>query len=123
MLAQSSGGAPRLDTEPPGNEKPARAAGGVADHVRRGRRHHLHHQADDVPRRPELAVLPGRRNLAEHVLLDVALGVSVLHRDAVRHAWRVFGSTTVVVGMRRLEPKWEGSPSKQDSRRSYSVSL
>ena len=50
--------------------------------VRRG---HLHHQLDDVARRAELAVLPGAGDLAEHVLVEVALGVAVLHRDVVDH--------------------------------------
>ena len=38
---------------------------------------------DDVARRAELAVLAGRRDLGEEVLVDVALGVAVLHRDLV----------------------------------------
>ena len=45
----------------------------------------LDHQLDDVARRAELAVLPGGGDLAEHVLVDVALGVAVLHLQAVDH--------------------------------------
>ena len=41
---------------------------------------HLHHQPDDVARGTELAVLPRRGDLAEHVFVEVALGVAVLHR-------------------------------------------
>ena len=47
------------------------------------RRNHLHHELDDVARRAELTVLPGRGDLGEHVLVEVALGVAVLHRDLV----------------------------------------
>jgi len=36
-----------------------------------------------VARRAELAVLTGARDLAEHVLVDVTLGVAVLHRHRV----------------------------------------
>jgi hypothetical protein len=43
----------------------------------------IHHQLDDVARRAELAVLPGAGDLAEHVLVQVALGVGVGHVDAV----------------------------------------
>ena len=43
-------------------------------------RGHLHHEPDDVARGAELAVLPGAGDLAEHVLVEVALGVAVLHR-------------------------------------------
>ena len=67
------------------DEKSARAARRVANHVRRGRLHHLDHQADDVPGRPELPVLPSRRNLAEHVFVEVALRVPVVHRHVVDH--------------------------------------
>ena len=68
----------------PGRDEEARrAAGRVADHVGRLRRRHLDHQPDDVARRAELAVLPGGGDLAEHVLVEVALGVAVLHRHCV----------------------------------------
>ena len=65
------------------DQETRRAAGRVADHVRRLRRDHLDHQPDDVARRAELAVLPGGGDLAEHVLVEVALGVAVLHRHLV----------------------------------------
>ena len=63
------------------DQEAAGAAGGIADDVLRRRRHHLHHQRDDVARRAELAVLAGSRDLAEHVFVEVALGVAILHRD------------------------------------------
>ncbi len=70
---------------PRGDEEARRAAGRVADHVvGRGRRH-LDHQADDVARGAELAVLSGGRDLAEHVLVQVALRVPVLHGHVVDH--------------------------------------
>ena len=49
------------------------------------RRGHFHHELDDVARRAELAVLPGAGDLAEHVFVEVALGVAVLHRHVVDH--------------------------------------
>ena len=42
---------------------------------------HLDHQLDDVARRAELPVLTGSRDLAEHVLVHVAFGVAVRHRN------------------------------------------
>ena len=68
-----------------GDEKTGRAACRIADDVRRLRRDHLDHQPDDVPRRAELAVLAGSGDLAEHVLVQVALGVALLHRHLVDH--------------------------------------
>ena len=66
-----------------GNEEARRAAGRVADHVLGRRGGHVHHQTDDVTRRAELTVLSGGGNLAEHVLVEVTLGVAVGHIDAV----------------------------------------
>src|SRR4051812_39894024 len=43
----------------------------------------LHHQLDDMAGGAELAVLPGTGDLAEHVLVDVAFGVPILHPDGV----------------------------------------
>jgi hypothetical protein len=37
----------------------------------------LDHELDDVPRRAELAVLTGGGDLAQHVLVEVAVGVAV----------------------------------------------
>ena len=68
-----------------GYEKACGPARRIADLVLRRRRGHLDHQGDDVARRAELAVLPGGRDLAEHVLVDVALGVAALHRQVVEH--------------------------------------
>lgn len=68
-----------------GHQEAAGAAGRVADGVLRRRGRQLHHQLDDVARRAELAVLAGRRDLAQHVLVEVALGVAVLHRHMVQH--------------------------------------
>ena len=45
----------------------------------------LDHELDDVARRAELAVLPGAGDLAEHVFVEVALGVAILHRHLVEH--------------------------------------
>ena len=67
------------------DQEPRRAAGRIADHVGRRRYGQLHHQFDDVTRRSELPVLTGRRDLAEHVFVQVALGVAVLHRHLVDH--------------------------------------
>ncbi len=68
-----------------GDEVAGRSASGVADDVLRRRRRHLDHETDNVPRRAELAVLPRRGDLAEHVFVKVALGVPIFHRDVVDH--------------------------------------
>jgi hypothetical protein len=59
-----------------GDQEARGAAGGVADHILRRRGGHVDHQLDDVARGAELAVLPGAGDLAEHVLVEVALGVA-----------------------------------------------
>jgi hypothetical protein len=41
--------------------------------------------SDDVPGGAELSVITGRGNLAEHVFVEVALGVAVLHLYLVHH--------------------------------------
>ena len=66
-----------------GDEKTGGAAGRVADAVLRGGRGHLDHEFDDVARGAELAVLAGAGDLAEHVLVEIALGVGVGHVDGV----------------------------------------
>jgi hypothetical protein len=45
----------------------------------------LDHHLDDVPRRAELAVNAGLGDLRQQVLVQVALGVARLHRDAADH--------------------------------------
>ena len=47
------------------HQKACGAAGRVADEVGSLRRGHLDHQLDDVARRTELTVLPGRGDLTE----------------------------------------------------------
>ena len=66
-----------------GDEEPGGAAGRIADHVLGGGRGHVHHQPDDVARRAELPVLPGGGDLAEHVFVEIALGVLVGHVEVV----------------------------------------
>ena len=69
----------------PGVHQEARgAAGGIADSVlgRRGRERH--HELDDVARRAELPVLAGRGDLAQHVLIQIAFGVAVVHGHLVQ---------------------------------------
>ena len=65
------------------DEEAGGAASRVADDVLRRGCGHVHHQLDDVARRAELSVLPGSRDLAEHVLVEIALGVAVGHVDVV----------------------------------------
>ena len=65
------------------DQEARRTAGRVADDVGGLGRGQLHHQPDDVARRAELPVLSGGGDLAEHVLVDVALGVALLHRHLV----------------------------------------
>ena len=65
------------------DEEAGGAASRVADDVLRGGCGHVHHQPDDVARRAELPVLPGGGDLAEHVLVEITLGVAVGHVDVV----------------------------------------
>ena len=65
------------------DQEARRAAGRVADDVGGLGRSQLDHKPDDVARRAELPVLSGGGDLAEHVLVDVALGVALLHRHLV----------------------------------------
>ncbi len=65
------------------HEEATGPGGGVNHHFLRRRSHHLHHEPDDVARRAELAVGARGGHLAQHVLVDVALGVAVVHGDAV----------------------------------------
>ena len=68
------------------HEKAASAAGRVADARRPGfGRDQLDHQPNDMARRAKLAVLTGAGDLGEHVLVQVALGVALLHRHLVDH--------------------------------------
>jgi hypothetical protein len=66
--------------------------------VRRGQ---LDHQPDDVARRAELAVLPGAGDLAEHVFVEVALGVAVLHRHGSSRSTTLASSAGVGMVKRR----------------------
>ena len=57
----------------------AGAAGRIHHHIARRGLGHRHHQLDDVARCAELAVGAGSGQLAEHVFVDVTLGVAVGH--------------------------------------------
>ena len=74
MLAQVFAGA---------HEEAAGVGGWIAQDFGGGGRGELDHEADDVARGAELAVLPGGGEFAEHVLVDVALGVAVVHGEFV----------------------------------------
>ena len=60
-----------------GHQKARRAAGGVADEVVRRGLHQFHHHVADVLGRAELAVLPCCCQLAQHILVQVALHIKV----------------------------------------------
>ena len=60
-----------------GHQKARRAAGGVADKVVRRGLHQLHHHIADMLGRTELAVLTRRCQLAQHILVEVALHIKV----------------------------------------------
>jgi len=68
-----------------GDQEARRAAGRVADLVVGLRRGHPDHEFDDVARGAELAIGTSGRDLAEHVLVEIAVGVAVVHRDLVEH--------------------------------------
>jgi len=59
--------------------------GGVADDVVRLRLNHLNHEPDNVARSAKLAVLSGAGDFAEHVFVEVALGIAIFHGDFVDH--------------------------------------
>ncbi len=63
----------------------AGAAGRIANDILRRRCGQFHHQLDDMARRAELPILPGAGDLGQHVFVQIALGVAVVHRDGVDH--------------------------------------
>ena len=67
-----------------GDKEAAGAGSWIADDVRRRRLGQLDHQRDDMPGRTKLAVLPGGRDLAKHVFVDITLGVAIVHPDSVK---------------------------------------
>ncbi len=83
-----------------GDKEATRTAGWVANQVVWFRLRHLDHEANDVTRSSELAVLAGAGDLAEHVLIEVALGVSVLHRNLVNQ----------VHDLGQKRGRWDGEP-------------
>ena len=87
------------------HKKPAVPHAGSHSTSRRLRRDHLDHQPDDVARRAELAVLPGGSDLGEHVLVEVALGVALLHRHLVDHV-DDFGEKAGVGIVKRASFMW-----------------
>jgi hypothetical protein len=66
-----------------GDQETAGACRRIADDVRRRGLRKLNHQCNYVPRRAELTVLACRRDLAEHVLVDITLGIPIIHADGV----------------------------------------
>ena len=81
-----------------GHQKARRAAGGVADQVVWRGLHQFHHHVTDVLGRAELAVFSCNCQLAQHILIQVALhikvgnvvGVKILQPgdDLLQHLWR-----------------------------------
>ena len=63
------------------DEEAAGSGSGVADALAWARIAHVDHHADDVARRTELAVLASSVELAEKVLVEIALYVLVLRRN------------------------------------------
>src|ERR1700677_3904036 len=63
------------------NQKTASPGCRVANALAWARIAHVHHHADDVARSAELAVLASGVELAQQVLVEVALHVLVLRRD------------------------------------------
>jgi hypothetical protein len=82
------------------DEKAGRAASGIAKHVRRLRSDQFDHQRDDVPRGAELSILPRRGDFSEHVFVEVALGIAILHRHMVDHVHHA----------REQRGIWDGEP-------------
>ena len=94
---------------------------GIADDILRSRLHQFDHQLDDMARGAELAVLAGAGDLAQHVLVDIALGVAIGHRHLVellhdlceqRRRWNAEASFLHVraggaLGADHLADEWE----------------
>ena len=66
-----------------GDEEAAGAGGGVANDVLGLGGGEGHHELDDVARGAKLPVLAGAGDFAEHVLVEIAFGVAVVHGDFV----------------------------------------
>ncbi len=71
-----------------GDEEARGAAGRVGDAVGGLGLHEIDHEADDVPRRAELAVDAGGGELAEQVFVEVALGVAPIEGKRLDHVHR-----------------------------------
>ena len=63
------------------DEKPARPARQIANALARLRIHHLHHHADNMPRRAELSTAPRKLHVTQHILIQIALHILILLRD------------------------------------------
>ena len=103
------------------HQEAAGSAGWIAHNVSRFRLDHLHHQSDDVARRAKLPVLPRRRNLAQHVLVQIALGVPLFHGHLVNliddlcqqpRCWDRKARIFHVVGVGRPIPAQGSQPGK-----------
>ena len=70
---------------PGGHEEAAGTARGVADDILARGGGQLDHELDDVAGCPELTIPAGRGDLPEHVLVEISLGIAVLHGDVVNH--------------------------------------
>ena len=70
------------------HEEAGRAAGRIRHRLVGLGLEQLDHEADDVPRGAKLAVDARRRELAEQVLVEVALGVALVERQGVDHVHR-----------------------------------
>lgn len=58
--------------------KPAGPARQVADAFARLRIHHLHHHADNMPRRTELSIAPRRAQFVEQLFIQIVLNILIL---------------------------------------------
>jgi hypothetical protein len=65
------------------DEEATGADGRIADHVVWFRLDQLDHSRDEVARGAELTVLTGCRDLRQHVLVEIALGITVAHVELV----------------------------------------
>ena len=82
-LEKAAKGVTRANPLGGGDEEAAGAGGGVADEVAGFRGGEFHHEGDDLAGGAELVVLPGDGDFAEHVFVELALGVAVVHGDFI----------------------------------------
>ena len=107
---------------PAATRKPQVPTAGIANHVLGLGLYQLHHSRDDVARSAELAVLAGRGDLRQHVLVHITLSVSVAHIELIelvddlgeQRRPRDLETGICACGVRRREPLPFSAPDERE---------